>query len=166
MGDPINPNVRILFDDQTTKAAVTALDIDPDNLFFFAYAETDPGADCAQLKQVVLAKTEDDFDYLAPLAHDAGRLPVPTKVVDFINPPKDPKVRETVFLDDCCVFSRNVQVFALAPAANPGDPPRTQQWDAQSVVVLQDDRNPDKKKRRVNRLHITPLDIRKDCSQL
>jgi hypothetical protein len=162
MGNPINPDVQIVFDDSTAKAAVAALNIDPDNMFVFLYAELDAAAGCKQLKQAVFAKTQEDFLALTPPAQAAGVLPVSTKILQFINPPAG----GPVFLDDCCVFSRNVQIFALAAPGSAGAAPRVKRWDAQSVVVLQDDRNPDPLARRVLRLHVTPQDIRKDCTQL
>jgi hypothetical protein len=123
MGDPLNPHVSIVFDEAARRAAIAGMGIDPDDLFVFAYAEEVSEAGCKQVKQAVLAKSQDDFLKLAPQAKKADILPVPTRVIQFINP--DPQAGP-VFLDDCCGFSRNVQVFALAAPTKFGDAPRVQ----------------------------------------
>ena len=164
MGDPFNPHVRIVFDDEGGKNALSNLGIDAADLFFFAYAEEVAEAGCKQIKQAVLAKTEEHFQALAPAAHAAGVLPVPLPVINYV----EYKVRggSGIFLEDCCGFSRNVQVFALGSPPADGQTPQVLQWDNRSIVVLNDDRNPDRSKRRVESLHISLRDILKDCKQI
>lgn len=162
MGAPMNPHVAISFDDAPTESAVTAMGIDPQDLFVFAYAVQDPGMNCKQMKQAVLAKSEEEFSTLVPVAAKAGVLPVPTQIFEYLMSASDAKA--PVLLDDCCEFSRNVQIFAISPSAGPT--PLVRQWDAQSVVVLDTDRNVNKDLRHVTFLHIGSRDIKKDCKEL
>ena len=162
MGRPMNPDVRFVFDSDADETEVQKLGINTDDAFLFAYAEVVPSLGCAQIRLAVLAKSQDDFTRLVPLAK-AGGLPIPDSVVSYV----DPQKTDRPFLQDCCVFSRDVQVIALgAPDPGSGVTFRSVQRSGQSLIVLDDDRNPDPKLRGILRLHITPNRIRKDCSQL
>jgi hypothetical protein len=162
MGKPMNPDVRFVFDNDADEAAVQKLGINTDDGFLFAYAEVVPSVGCAQIRLAVLAKSQDDFTRLVPLAKAAG-LPIPDSVVAFVDPQKS----NGPFLQSCCVFSRDVEVIALGDAdADSGTTLRSVQRNGQSLIIVDDDRNPDPKLRGILGLHITPGRIRKDCRQL
>jgi hypothetical protein len=162
MGVPINPNVKLEFDSDADRAAVSGMGIDVNDAFVFAFAELSKESGCKQIKTAVIAKNEAEFNRLVPIAQTAG-LQIPKPIIDHVqDPPR-------VFLEDCCMFSRDVQLIVLAApyqASADAAPLQSIERPLQSLVIEDNDRNQDPAKRRMVRLRITPERITKDCTQL
>jgi hypothetical protein len=160
MSAPRNPHVEILFDNDVDRAAVASLGIDVDDAFVFAFADLDPAVGCKQIKTAVLTKTEADFDRLLPVAN-AAKMAIPQPIVQHVENP------QTVFLEDCCKFSRDVQVIALAgPEDATPSTLKSIERTLQSLVIRDTDGQTIPTQRRMTKLRITPERIQKDCAQI
>ena len=160
MGKARNPHVRVDFDHAADAAAVSGLGIDVSDAFVFAFAEQKEGETCKQIKTAVVTASEYHFDRLLPLANAAG-LKIPEPIVQHVEDP------QTIFLEDCCLVSRDVQVIALAPPDGTGSSTvRSLERQLQSVIIVDNDQNEDPTARGMIRLRISPKRVDKDCSQL
>jgi hypothetical protein len=157
MGQPRNPHVHLLFDLPADRAQIAALGIDPDDAFVFAYAKVVPEvAPCPQIRTAVLTKTEAEFDRLLPVAREKG-LKIPDAVVLHV---ADPGV---VHLEDCCINSRDVQVIALAAPLNASKENLESIEKTKYFLHIDPDGNPDRAKRHMHNLGLSPTDGNIDC---